>query len=64
MTKKITTPTAAELSRVALDEARAKLATWQELHEEAETAAAELLSRLTSGDGPRPVWTWRSPMGR
>lgn len=48
--KKNTTPTAAELSRIALDEARSKLATWQELHEQAETAAAELLSRLAGGD--------------
>ena len=45
-----TIPTAAELSRIALAEARVKLATWQELHEQAEAAAEELRSRLDGGD--------------
>jgi hypothetical protein len=52
------TPTAAELSRQAVAQAEANAAEWQRLNEQAEAAAAELLSRLARGDSTVTSAEW------
>lgn len=50
------TPTAAELSRLALADSQTQLAIRRDQHDRAETAAAELVARLANGDdGPTAV---------